>query len=326
MSETADPVPESGMLEEAARWFVLLASGEANETDHARWLAWRAADARHEAAWLRTQTISSKFSGIPHGQARAAAEVLRTPAPVAPGRRKFLGQLALLCVVGATGWHGWRRSDWSADRVTAIGEQRNLTLADGSQLWMDTDTALDIAFDASARLIRLRRGRILIATASRTAAPSLMVETAEGRVRALGTRFAVRQEAGATLVAVLEARVAIHAAEATGSEPIVHAGQSARFDRSGILGWQDVQLSDAAWAEGVLIADDMPLADFVAELARYRATPLLCDPAVRALRISGTYPLNDTDRALAALPRTLSVHVSAIRSGDPASGVILRLK
>ena len=335
MSNGATPGP--AILDQAARWFVLLASGEASATDRARWQAWRAADARHEQAWQRTQAATARLRDIPREQAHVSVAALnQRTAPKSPGRRRALGQLAVLFAVGLTGWQGWRRSDWSADQLTAVGEQRDITLADGSLLRLDTDSAIDIAFTAGARLIHLRRGRIMIKTAAapedgqRRGHPPFLVETAEGRVRALGTRFSVQQEAGSTRVAVLEARVAVQAADVTGEgagdAPILQAGQDARFDRQGIVAPYPRRPADAAWTKGMLIADDLPLADFIAELARYRDTPLRCDPAVQALRISGTFPLRDTDRALAALGHTLPVRMAPIRQDDPRSGVIIRAK
>ncbi len=56
--------------------------------------------------------------------------------------------------------------------------------------------------------------------------------------------------------------------------------------------------SAAAWTRGVLVAEDMRVADFVAELARYRPGVLRCDRRVAELRVTGVFSLRDTDRAL----------------------------
>lgn len=330
------PTPTPEILQEAARWFVLLASGDATEADRQRWQDWRTADARHEDAWRRAEAVTARFADIPDTQTTASVEALEARQDRRAQRRQILrglGSLVGLLLIGGIGWQGWRRSDASADALTAVGEQRNLTLADGSHLSLDTDTVVDVVFNARERLIRLRRGRVLITTArpeGSGAAPPFRVETAEGRVQALGTRFAVRQESGTTHVAVMEARVAIHGADmadfGAGSAPILAAGEAARFNRQGLVDRRAAQPADSAWARGMLVADEMTLADFTAELARYRTTPLVCDPAVRALRISGTYPLTDPDRALAALARALPVRVEAQRAGDPAAGLIIQAR
>ncbi|THF60148.1 FecR domain-containing protein [Pseudothauera rhizosphaerae] len=324
MNAAIDPA----LIEEAARWFVLLASGEATADDRTACAGWRTADSRHEAAWQHISAATARVSGIPRQHAQASVAALNaTGKDQRPGRRRFLAQLGILCAIGIAARQGWRQSDWSADQRTAIGEQRDLTLADGSLLRLDTDTAIDIDFSASARLIRLRRGRIMVATAPAPSPaatrPPFLVETAEGRVEALGTQFVVRQESDSTQVTVVQARVAIHASLAEGAPPILAAGEAARFGRQGIIAREAARPGSSAWIKGILVADDMPLADFVAELARYRSAPLECAPAVRQWRISGTYPLVDTEGALAAIGRILPVRTQPLHPEDPARGTLV---
>lgn len=319
---------EPALIEEAARWFVLLASGEATAKDWADCTGWRSADSRHEAAWQHIHRSMSRFSDIPREHAQASVVALTaTGKDKRPGRRRFLAQLGIFCAIGVAVRQAWRQGDWSADQRTAIGEQRDITLADGSRVRLDTNTAIDIAFSASARLIRLRHGRIMVATAPAHSPaetrPPFLVETAEGRVEALGTQFVVQQESDSTQVTVLQARVAIHTSLAAGTPPILAAGEAARFGRQGIIAQEAARPGSSAWIKGILVADDMLLADFVAELARYRSTPLECAPAVRQLRISGTYPLIDTDDALAAIGRILPVRTQPLRPEDPARGTLV---
>lgn len=320
--------PDPALIEEAARWFVLLASGQATADEHAACANWRLADSCHEAAWQHIHRATARISGIPRQHAQASVTALTSSGKGrVAGRRRFLVQLGVLCTIGIAARQGWRLSDWSADQRTAVGEQRDVTLADGSNLRLDTNTAIDIEFSAAARLIRLRRGRIMVATASASSMaaghPPFLVETSEGRVEALGTEFVVQQESDSTRVTVLQARVAIHASRATDAPPILVAGQTARFGRQGIIAQEPVRPGNNAWIKGILVADDMLLADFVAELARYRNTPLECAPAVCQLRISGTYPLIDTEDALAAVGRILPVRTQLLHPEDPGRGTII---
>lgn len=59
----------------------------------------------------------------------------------------------------------------------------------------------------------------------------------------------------------------------------------------------------------MLVAQDMPLAEFLDQLSRYRPGHLDCDGAVAQLPVSGTYPLADTDQVLAMLLATLPVRL-----------------
>jgi transmembrane sensor len=325
MTETPAPaVPdERRAMERAAEWFVLLASGEASEADRASWQAWRGEHPSNEQAWQRAERSAARFADIPREQAAASLRALDLAhAPPSRSRRKGLVQLAVLLAAGAGGWQLYRASGRPADLITAIGEQREATLADGSRLVLDTGTAVDIGFSSDRRLVRLRSGRIMIATALDPARP-FVVETGDGRVRALGTRFTVQQEPGSTLVSVLEARVALYGKQAPGEAPILSAGQAGRFDRSGLIERRAAPATDAAWLRGMLVADDMRLADVVAQLARYRRGQLACDAAAGQLRISGTFPLRDTERALAAIGSTLPVRLDRSIQVDGVATVLI---
>ena len=63
---------------------------------------------------------------------------------------------------------------------------------------------------------------------------------------------------------------------------------------------------------GLMVADDLPLSELVAELERYRRGHLGCAPAVAGLRISGVFRLDDTDAALSAITRTLPVRIQRV--------------
>lgn len=305
-------------LKQAAEWFVLLASGEASKDDHCRWHAWRRAHPGNESAWQRAAATANRFASLPRDLAPASLAALQSAGPPQSGhRRKHIMQCAALLGSCLLGWRGYRQSDWSADAVTAVGEQRNLQLADGSKLRLDTDSALDIAFSEKFRLLRLRRGQVMVETAPDPQPDHrpFIVETADGRILALGTRFTVRQEAEATRVNVLEARVALQANDAATPPPLLVAGQSARFNRRGLLEQTLLQASATAWIKGQLIADEMRLDHFVAELGRYRQAPLRCAASAAGLRISGAFPLAESERALRAVAETLPIRLQQESDG-----------
>ncbi|MCY1289431.1 Protein FecR [compost metagenome] len=64
-----------------------------------------------------------------------------------------------------------------------------------------------------------------------------------------------------------------------------------------------------AWTDGLIVTRDMRLADFLAEVSRYRNGRLACAESIRDLRLSGVFRLDDTDKLLALLPRTLPVQL-----------------
>lgn len=311
MTDAKCTAPDEGALAEAAKWFVELASGTADEEALARWRRWRDANPVHQQAWARVETVSDAFAAVPQQRSMAAVQALTA--------KKIGGRLLstlLIALVGLTGWQGYRSSDWSADVVTAVGKQTTVSLVDGSRVVLDSNGAMDIHFDDERRLIHLRRGRVLIETGHEQVSLGrpFTVATGEGEITALGTQFTVERLDGYTRVAVIEARVAVLPAD-TARDRIVDQGQSTRFTRSGIVETSTVDRNDAAWARGVLIADAMPLAELASALDRYRRDQLVCDRSVAALRISGSFPLGDTERVLAAIAETLPVRIDRSTAG-----------
>jgi transmembrane sensor len=224
-------------------------------------------------------------------------------------RRSALALLAL-AVPGA--WLASRLpwQEWTADLNTATGERKTVTLADGTRLALNTATAVDLSFNAGERRLALLAGEILVTTAqdpSPTPRP-FIVRTAQGRLRPLGTRFAVRCLDDRTRVTVFEGAVEIRPAEST-EAAVVRAGEQAAFSAGALQAAQPADAGAALWERGMLLARDMRLGELLTELARYHRGVLRCDPAVAALTVSGAFPVADIETSLALLEKSLPVRV-----------------
>lgn len=144
-----------------------------------------------------------------------------------------------------------------------------------------------------------------------------VVETADGTATALGTRFSVARDARGTTVTVIESRVRACATARLRQVCVdLRAGDRARLSDGTVEKLPAVDIERAsAWSKGWLEADDMPLIEALAELNRYRTRPIRFDPAALSdIRITGSYPLRDSDRALAAIAGTSGLWIS--RSGE----------
>ncbi|MEK7490454.1 MAG: histidine kinase, partial [Pseudomonadota bacterium] len=127
--------------------------------------------------------------------------------------------------------------------------------------------------------------------------------------RPMGTRFAVRVSGDAGWIGVTEGAVAVQPlADPTGGR-IIAAGKQARFTPASVGTPTPLPDSDTVWTDGMIVATDMRLADFLAEVDRYRPGRLRCAPDVADLRVSGTFPIADTDRILDALRIALPVRI-----------------
>ncbi|WP_407691975.1 FecR domain-containing protein [Pseudomonas tructae] len=291
-------------VRDAARWYAQLSSDQVSAEDQAQWQSWHDSNPLHQQAWQRMQAISTPLAGLP--RELAASTLLHA----GRSRRQVLYGLAMLLGGGTVVSLGWRsnmRLELSATHRTAVGERRALTLADGSQVLLDTDSALDVQFDAQQRLLLLRRGQVLITTATDASARPFVVDTRFGRVRALGTRFIVSVDERGSETAVLEKSVQVSLGAAQHLR--LDAGQRATFGPAGIGPVRANDASVGAWQDGSLIAIEQPLGELVAQLSRYRLGLLYCDPAVATMKISGAFPITDTDLALAALQSAFALKV-----------------
>jgi len=234
-------------------------------------------------------------------------------------RRKLTKRLAMLCVASSVGGLLTTRAPraylaaLNAQYRTELGAVRQATLADGTQMWLNTDSAVDTEYSNSLRRIIVHRGEVLIQTASDQLSPKrpLVVDSRDGRMLALGTRFTVRLEEQATRLAVLESAVRIDPANSTTTQ-VLNAGHEVRFGADWIGTATTTDASAAAWSRHLLMADNMRLDDFLAELSRYRRGYLDCAPEIADLRLVGVYPLADTDRILNALAASLPINVRRI--------------
>ena len=313
---------QARVLDEAAEWLMRLHDSGATDADRAACERWRQADPQHALAWERAERLLGKLGGLP---AALAMPALDRPRSHRAQRRAAVARLAALLAVAPAGWLVWSAADqrgWGADLRTATGERRTEHLADGSRLLLDTASAVDIRFDGALRLLTLRQGAISIETAADTATPHrpFVVDTAHGRLRALGTRFTVRQEGGRAdggpvRLAVTEGAVEVTLRGAASPALVVQAGQQTVLRAGDVTSPQPLQPEATAWTHGMLMADAMPLAAFCAELSRYRPGLLQCAPEVRALRVSGSFPLGDTDRTLTMLASTYPVDVQTRMRG-----------
>lgn len=293
---------------EAALWLVKLRSEDCSAHQQLEWQAWRSSDPAHEAAWQRAEMLCHSMGLLPPS---AGMRVLDRK--TRSGRRATIKTVAALIAAGPLLWgadHLAGGPAWRADVRTAKGEIRPLTLDDSTRLVLNTDTAIDIAYTAQERLIRLRSGEIHIETAPDTASPArpFLVQTEQGRLRALGTRFTVRQQVR-TQLAVMQGAVECRPAHADAATRIIQAGQQASFDENSISASMPLAPHADAWTKGVLVADNMPLANLLAELGRYRHGVLRCDPVLASLPVSATFQLKDPDNILHLLQRSLPIRL-----------------
>lgn len=295
------------VAQQAVGWLLEMQEGALDARRQHAWQLWLNGNAEHQRAWAHMQRVNQRLSGLSSPLAHAALN-----APKSASRRHALKLLLLLGAGSAAGWSLREQialQPLLADYDSGVGEQRKVALSDGSQMQLNTASAVDVRFDAQQRLIELLQGEILMTASAETRPLNLL--SAEGTVRAStgASRFNLRQLNGRTQLAVFAGALEVAPASKSGPGLMLQASQQVTFSRDA---WDKVRPLDAssgAWADGMLVASRMRLADFLAELSRYRRGRLNCDARVAGLLISGSYPLADSERILDMLELALPVRV-----------------
>ena len=238
-----------------------------------RWLRWCDADPRNLAAFDQMQRT---WNGFP---APTAGATRLQPAATHPGTRGRVVALAasIVLLAGFAAWLTLRHADVQA-LDTPIGEQRRITLADGSQLDLAPGSRVSTSFTLMRRDVRLERGQAFFAVAHSALRP-FVVHVSGLTVTAQGTAFDVRIGPSSTVVTVSEGRVEVTpgadqaaASGGTGTEPVRAAsGQQVTFSRSArrlSVATVDPKVAES-WRAGALQFLGESLEDVVGELNRY---------------------------------------------------------
>lgn len=295
------------VAEQAVSWLIEMQGGNLAPPRQQAWQLWLNSNTEHQRAWAHIQRVNQRLSGLSSPLAHAAIN-----APRSSSRRQALKLLLLLGAGSAAGW-GLRDQlslqPLLADYHNGVGERRRIALDDGSEINLNTASAIDLRFDGQQRLIKLLQGEIMLTVADDPR--PLNLTTAEGSIRPVSAtaRFNVRQFAEKTQLAVFSGTLQINPTTFTGPGLQLGPAQQVSFNRNA---WEPVQALDAnsgAWADGMLVAAHMRLQDFLTELGRYRRGHLQCDAKVADLLISGSYPLANSERILDLLEVALPVRV-----------------
>ncbi|MCX6954593.1 MAG: FecR domain-containing protein [Verrucomicrobia bacterium] len=222
-----------------------------------------AAEGKHRIYWLAAALAA----------AAAIAVILSVPRPTPPAHADVYVQSA----------------------STEVGGLKNLTLPDGSVIGLNTDSAVEIAYSANERRIRLTRGEAFFTVAKNPQRP-FWVEAGQVSLRAVGTAFNVRYRPEAVEVLVREGKVQVTQSRSARPEPLLVAGDKALVPlsvgsiagRVTVAPVEPARLQSAlAWQNHRLEFADTPLAEVVAEFNRYNRHQLVIEDATLSAQTFG---------------------------------------
>jgi transmembrane sensor len=337
MSEVVKLRTRAEIDEQAALWIWRMESGKVVDTaGRETFESWLREDPRHRRAvdelskvWNALDILAdAKCNGESAGFIEAAHRAVRRKR-----RGRWLAAAAALVVV-VFGGTVWLRNGNEIQTVsTAVGQHRNVTMADGSIVTLNTNTIVEIDLGRHLREVHLRKGEAHFEVAHDRSRPFL-VHAGDAVVRAVGTEFEVRLHMNQHVdVLVNEGRVEVEAelpnspvpsiASHSGAATVaaVHAVSAGERFSTGSADYAVMPISPAqlsselAWREGAIVFDSEPLSQAIAEIERYTdAKILVSDPNVAGLRVGGRFRTDDLQGFLDGLQAALPVTVR--HSGD----------
>jgi transmembrane sensor len=192
--------------------------------------------------------------------------------------------------------------------TTAVGEIRDVTLADGSVVTLDTATTLRAKVDGKVRRLSLDKGGAYFAVAHDKVHP-FQVALADRQVIVTGTHFATSLRDGRARVELLEGSVEVSQPRSS-TEPVhLVPGDQVTY-QAGSAVRREARIDPAtavAWRQRRLVFQDAALSEVLAELGRYTDAKIrLANPALGRQRVTAMLPLDGRgtviDRAAKVLP------------------------
>ena len=290
MNKSDPTASDIARLQRASEWVQRL--NESNSEELAdQWMQWCGADPMNLRAFEQMQRL---WNALPEAR---PTTLHPTPVLIRPKHRRGLLAMAasVVLLLGVAGWFAWHYSD---EQVldTAIGEQRRITLADGSHLDLAPGSRVVTHFTLTKRNVRLEHGQAFFQVAHNVTRP-FIVHANNLTVTAVGTEFDVRISPDATAVTVMEGRVKVSPdAQKTDkgrtNAEIVRAdiGQRVTFSKSAdhfSVGTVDPKVA-GSWRGGTLQFVGESLEEVVGVINRYSTTHIVVAPALQQTRFTGT--------------------------------------
>lgn len=310
--EQAEDIAVDGLTREAALWIERRDFGGWSEEDRAAFDAWIAQSPAHRVAFIRLDT------GWKRSELLSALQTFKPPRFAEPqGRRRWAiaGAAAAAIALAVTGLSttGYFQKPKTQTYATTIGGRETLALADGSQIELNTDTALRISNEAGGRKAWLDRGEAYFKIKHDAAHPFVVIAGAH-RITDLGTKFTVRDENGGIKVALMEGRARLDAAGKAGPRSVLLTpGDVALATATSLsVNKKPAQqlIKDVGWEHGVLTFDHLALSDAARELNRYNTRKLIiADQAAGRLTMGGTFATNDVDAIANVAHEIFGLHV-----------------
>lgn len=301
--------------ERAAEWVARLASPECEAVERAAFEDWLAVAPAHIEAYLeveRIHVLSAKLGDDPmlRAASRKARREGRQVFASGSGVGRVVGWAVAATLVVAVGVVAWRQMPTpevpAQAFATRVGEQRRVTLSDGTALLLDTRSSVQVRLGEDSREVSVLDGRVQFVV-GRDPRPFRVLAGA-GEIRDIGTTFQVSRRGDEVDVGLLEGAVVVSLGDRQAPQGKVQlgVGQQVAYGRGRTLGKVRRLDPDVAhgWTRGELVFKGRRLDDLLAESNRYSEVSLtLADQDLAAIAVSGVFRAGNQEALVSALER-----------------------
>jgi transmembrane sensor len=296
MSERANDIAR-----EAATWLERREREDWSEADNNALESWLAQSPAHKLAFWRVKGAWSQTERLN----ALRPTTLQKPAVAVPTRKtrpvlRFAAAAIAAAVIAGFAANNLLSGPRYKTYSTGVGVRETITLPDGSQIELNTDTSVRVAEAAFHRNVVLDRGEAFFQIKHDAAHP-FVVTAGNSRVVDLGTKFTVRAETGRVEVALVEGRARIEPVDGNAPSRIatLTPGDVAVAEKDSLrvstLTKRDLA-DDLGWRRGVLVFRRTTLAEAAAQFNRYNTHKLVVpDSAVAELQLGGTFQSNNPE-------------------------------
>jgi transmembrane sensor len=261
---------------------------------------------RIKAVWDRTERLAALRPGAPKA---SFGERRRWLWPIIAKAAGVAAAIVILGIGALWAIHGPRERVYA----TAVGEREIITLADGSQIELNTDTVLRADVSAGKRRIWLEKGEAYFQVKHDAAHP-FVVTAGRHRVTDLGTKFLIRDDRNHFEVAVMDGRVRLDSTARNGHtrSALLTPGDVALATENAVSirhKPKPVLADELSWRRGMLVFRRTTLADAAAEFNRYNDEKIVvADPKLAKLQIGGTFQANNINAFIEVTQDVLGLH------------------
>lgn len=303
------------LKDEAIEWLIRLNAESCTTADRKAFDIWVQQSAAHRAAYAEIVRRMDWLEHVAKTDTASRSEALRYRPNKPHSWTKLATAASLLLTLGivtfsSDGWYGS-----SARYSVARGDHKTITLSDGSNLEMNTDSEVNVRINRWQRSVEVVKGEVFFSVAHNADRP-FVVTAGAGRSIDIGTEFDVYRQPRQVVVAVQEGSVRV---EAKQSRELI-ASQTVAYDQNGEFITLPPKFSIAnttAWRRGKLIFDNRRLDDVLAEIGRYHnVKPQLTDPKLADNKVSGTFSIKRMKDNLATIANSLNLTVQYSESGE----------